>query len=815
MSACLLALFALLSLPAFGQFSGAVPDEIRRFDGAMASLVNASSAPGANTSAPAYTNSYSYSNELVLTTFMGYAGVTYNWTTAPCTGSCSSPWTGWTGTNRLDDVTAGTTAGEFSPYVNTYTESSSAPLAAMTGKYDVSTVKWNTVTLPLIPSSGSITVRTLSSSGCPSSPCNSVLSSAATSVTLTGLAGQSTGDFLYACVAYMSSNVLTAIPVGFGPISTSINSNGLYLNCYAKTAAAVDSTSISITSFTGTSGTLTFTNSGTNNLSAGTTVMLSGFTGGNSGLNGQTVTALSAGLSSTTFEATVTGSGYSSGSGTATADYVFTQSTSGAMTAFIMALANVLYPDQLLTSVSAGLAGSSQTPATPSYTTNYNGEVMLAMFTWNGSTNWSAAPTTGTNILAPTPTNQQYSVYVNYQTISGSSTPVGSVSGSYSASVNWTANTLGIIPSGTIALHTPATSAQQSDGTGTTISPSKPANEVSGDLVLACVVWNLAGANLITPPSGFSLVSANNSMATAVQTSCFSKIAGPSEPSAYTFTQVNTTRITAFVIPFGNATGVDKLPPSSTASFSSGDIGKDLCVAGVFVPSQYIPASGAQTQSCGTIGAVISSTKVIGYGVWNVGISATGMEYRYGTDNTAALQNDISNATNGLTVYLPCGGMMILGIGQPLTQITGPPTIPFNIIGCGSGSANWEGNLPIANPVAMGSEMVVASTAYTSGSQANPGALLLSANPVTSGGQCALSYHLSYFTLWGGAGISGDGGGPGMPGLKGVDLCRVLIENVEIGNFANDDAQILATTGSFGNQVTLINTYELLAGGNG
>ena len=75
---------------------------------------------------------------------------------------------------------------------------------------------------------------------------------------------------------------------------------------------------ITISSFTGTSGTLTFTNSGTNLLTAGETVALSGFTGGNTGLNGQSVTVLSASLSTTVFEATVTGSGYSSGTGTAT-----------------------------------------------------------------------------------------------------------------------------------------------------------------------------------------------------------------------------------------------------------------------------------------------------------------------------------------------------------------------------------------------------------------------------------------------------------------------------------------------------------------
>lgn len=74
--------------------------------------------------------------------------------------------------------------------------------------------------------------------------------------------------------------------------------------------------SFSVTSFTGTSGTLTFTNSGTNGFFALQNVTLAGFTGGNTGLNGQNVIVLAAGLSNTTFEAAVTGSGYASGTGT-------------------------------------------------------------------------------------------------------------------------------------------------------------------------------------------------------------------------------------------------------------------------------------------------------------------------------------------------------------------------------------------------------------------------------------------------------------------------------------------------------------------
>jgi hypothetical protein len=75
---------------------------------------------------------------------------------------------------------------------------------------------------------------------------------------------------------------------------------------------------VAIASFTGSSGTLIFTNTGTNVFIPGSSVALSGFSSGGAGLDGQVVTVLAAGLSSTSFEAVVTGTGYSTDTGTAT-----------------------------------------------------------------------------------------------------------------------------------------------------------------------------------------------------------------------------------------------------------------------------------------------------------------------------------------------------------------------------------------------------------------------------------------------------------------------------------------------------------------
>ena len=107
-----------------------------------------------------------------------------------------------------------------------------------------------------------------------------------------------------------------------GSGSVAIATNTLYY--FAVTTAPGAVQGVSVASFAGTSGTLTFTNSATNTFTSGQSIGLSGFSAPNTGLNGQTVTVLSAGLTSTTFEAAVTGSGYSSGAGKAAGFHTIT-----------------------------------------------------------------------------------------------------------------------------------------------------------------------------------------------------------------------------------------------------------------------------------------------------------------------------------------------------------------------------------------------------------------------------------------------------------------------------------------------------------
>jgi hypothetical protein len=124
-----------------------------------------------------------------------------------------------------------------------------------------------------------------------------------------------------------------------------------------------------VTSFSGTSGTLTF--QATNTLSSGNQCYLSGFTSPNTGLNGQTVTVLSSGLSSSQFEAVVSGTGYSSGSSNGGLDLTAlivmpSYQPSGASLAqcFLYCTPNVFGQcGSPATSCTSGSAGANQTAA--------------------------------------------------------------------------------------------------------------------------------------------------------------------------------------------------------------------------------------------------------------------------------------------------------------------------------------------------------------------------------------------------------------------------------------------------------------------
>lgn len=124
-----------------------------------------------------------------------------------------------------------------------------------------------------------------------------------------------TGGRIDQSPAYNGASFASSNSGDYGPFSANTQNT----TCGNVTCACMGGSGnqVNITSFTGTTGTITFTTS-TNPYLAGDLVYLSGFTAGNNGLNGSVngaLTVLSAGLNSTHFEAVVVGSGYSSAAG--------------------------------------------------------------------------------------------------------------------------------------------------------------------------------------------------------------------------------------------------------------------------------------------------------------------------------------------------------------------------------------------------------------------------------------------------------------------------------------------------------------------
>jgi hypothetical protein len=164
----------------------------------------------------------------------------------------------------------------------------------------------------------------------------------------------------------VSSNVMTINFSGSFNVGAQLNSIqvGRELFIYGCTNTTnnggwvVQASGINITGFSLVSGnTYQFTNTGSNGLSSGNKVRLNGFTGGNSNLNGQNLTVLVAGLTSTTFELTVTGSGYSSGGGYANETspaYVFNVGVPTGVTSTPSSCGGQVYLEQPVMAIGTG-----------------------------------------------------------------------------------------------------------------------------------------------------------------------------------------------------------------------------------------------------------------------------------------------------------------------------------------------------------------------------------------------------------------------------------------------------------------------------
>lgn len=121
------------------------------------------------------------------------------------------------------------------------------------------------------------------------------------------------------------------------------------------------------------------------------------------------------------------------------------------------------------------------------------------------------------------------------------------------------------------------------------------------------------------------------------------------------------------------------LSDSTDAPFTTADVGKAICVSGT--SGVYGPLNNAAFSSmpmselCGTIAGYISASQVTLSFTSMAGVNQTGQTFRYGTDNTTAIQNTLNScATNGCTVFFN-GAFVVTG------SISVPTAASVNLLG--------------------------------------------------------------------------------------------------------------------------------------
>lgn len=101
-----------------------------------------------------------------------------------------------------------------------------------------------------------------------------------------------------------------------------------------------------------------------------------------------------------------------------------------------------------------------------------------------------------------------------------------------------------------------ASSANTGSGTATSVTVTKPAGVVAGDVMIAAVTLG-STTPTITAPTGWTLVRTQVN-GTAIRTSVYSKVAGAAEPVSYVFSFSAASRAAAAVSAY---TGVDTTAP--------------------------------------------------------------------------------------------------------------------------------------------------------------------------------------------------------------------------------------------------------------
>lgn len=413
----------------------------------------------------------------------------------------------------------------------------------------------------------------------------------------------------------------------------------------------------------------------------------------------------------------------------------------------------IAYDGSVITTATSTNNGTGTTITATSVTTTVaNSYVVTAMGFQGASFSPPGVPTSRANI-ANGATN--YGYYFGDQNIASPGAS-GNVTGTQLTDP-WVAINLVLAPSGGTITEIATANANATSGVQQSLIVNKPTGTALGQLMVACIIYPQTGTQ--TAPSGWTQI-ATVSYQTNFTEWCGSKVAGASEPSTYTWSYNVNCFSSASITTYSNAvvaSATANVLNSAGAAFVSGDVGKLICVNGV---------GSAGVELCGTITAVNSATSVtISFSGTT---TASGQEYRYGTDNCTPFTNAIAAMSNGGTLLLSSGAY------ASSCSLAFTPNVGQILQGVSSTVSNNE-NFTTVNGTATGSAIW-----FLTKSLSAAGVQFIGVNGSASAN--ALS-GVRNVTLYAGAGRNFDGGGA--DGLDVVNWQGFEADQVHVFNFAH------------------------------
>ena len=292
-------------------------------------------------------------------------------------------------------------------------------------------------------------------------------------------------------------------------------------------------------------------------------------------------------------------------------------------------------------------AATSATPATVSGNTTFNNEVWVSVIGTSAVLTPPSTPTARYSVGYTAGGSGHEGLYMGDQTVATAGSVAANTGSASSAA--WASCVVPLIPSSGNTISYVANAYATSNSGGATVLV--PTGTVAGDLMVAAISWY--GSTTFLAPSGWAFTAAVDSASQHIQ--CLTKVASASEPASYKFAPAGggTTNyyLNAAILDYHNAQAVDSALTSSSANWSSANVGQDICVWGLAT------INVGSALNCGVISNVANSTTIYPSFSNATASSVSGLPIMFGPDSSASClaATNALIAQNGGTYYVPVG----------------------------------------------------------------------------------------------------------------------------------------------------------------